>query len=287
MTTLGKILVIVNLLFSVVVGALLLFVYERRTNWSAAFRDLNRQYEVERRNAEAYRDRLQAQEADYDNEVKNLKKDKQDLEKDKEDLTGRLEAAKKLVKDQETKAGQADLNTRVALEEKERRRKEMEDLRKTLEAREQAILKLEEESKKNRQLYITADVDLKSTRERNEQLLAQNQDLMKDNERMRAGGGIAARSTTDTRRPPDDVEGVITEVDAKAGLVTISLGSDAGLSKGNTLEVYRLKPEPKYLGTIMLLDVRHHQAVGKPVSSQRSVQIQKGDKVATSIVAGR
>jgi hypothetical protein len=81
--------------------------------------------------------------------------------------------------------------------------------------------------------------------------------------------------------PPEGVKGSVTRVDEKSGLLTISVGSDAGLQKGHTLEVYRLKP-PKYLGTIRIVDVSPKEAVAQPVGKALDA-IQVGDEVASKI----
>jgi type II secretory pathway component GspD/PulD (secretin) len=60
--------------------------------------------------------------------------------------------------------------------------------------------------------------------------------------------------------PAIKVDGTIETVDKT--LVKISLGADHGVLKDHTLEVYRLKPEPKYLGRILVVDAdfRHSLA---------------------------
>ena len=81
--------------------------------------------------------------------------------------------------------------------------------------------------------------------------------------------------------PAKDVEGVIRQTNS-TGMVTISIGSDAGLVKGNTLEAYRTAPTPKYLGTIRILAVSPDHAVGQAVGRLAGV-IQPGDRVASRI----
>jgi hypothetical protein len=93
-------------------------------------------------------------------------------------------------------------------------------------------------------------------------------------------GGDPFRTTSSGRNTSPNVEGMIKAVDEKAGLVTISIGSDAGIAKDHTLDVYRLTPTPKYLGTVTILDVQPTEAVGKPQTKEK---IQAGDKVAGSI----
>jgi hypothetical protein len=82
----------------------------------------------------------------------------------------------------------------------------------------------------------------------------------------------------------DSVRGTITAVDAASGLVRISIGSDAGLNKGNTLEVFRVKPKPVYLGTITVIEVQAKEAVGKPLKSAKE-PLRVGDEVAGKLFA--
>jgi chromosome segregation ATPase len=86
----------------------------------------------------------------------------------------------------------------------------------------------------------------------------------------------------DKNPPKDPVEGEVKDIDEASGLLTVSLGSDTGLEKGHTLEVYRLQPAPKYLGTVRVVEVAPSKAVvkfvGKPLAPP-----EKGDKVASKI----
>jgi hypothetical protein len=86
------------------------------------------------------------------------------------------------------------------------------------------------------------------------------------------------------KNPPAQlVGGLVKEVDAQHGLVTISIGSNAGLVKGQTLEAFRLKPEAKYLGTIRILETTPHQAVAQPVGRMQA-KIEVGDMVASRVL---
>jgi hypothetical protein len=100
------------------------------------------------------------------------------------------------------------------------------------------------------------------------------------------GDALADRSVAAKvgKNPPvADVEGVITKVDSETGLVVISIGSDAGLQKGHTLEVFRLKPpEAKYLGTLRLMEVRPSESVGKMEGNKEAAQV--GDRVAGKLL---
>lgn len=97
-------------------------------------------------------------------------------------------------------------------------------------------------------------------------------------------GSLIDKLDNSTRKnpAPEDLEGVIKAIDPQSGLVTLSVGSDAGLHKGDTLEVYRLKPQPKYLGSVRILDVRPIEAVARPTSGTHA-RIEVGDQVAGRI----
>jgi hypothetical protein len=98
-----------------------------------------------------------------------------------------------------------------------------------------------------------------------------------------ASGISTSDQSAERRRPPENLEGTIKATDRQTGTVTVSIGSDAGLRKGHTLEVYRLKPNPTYLGTIQILDVRPTEAVAKPPTGGSRAVIEVGDQVTSSI----
>jgi hypothetical protein len=94
------------------------------------------------------------------------------------------------------------------------------------------------------------------------------------------------RETESRNPPPENVQGIVKQVDS-SGLMTISIGSDAGLSKGHTLEVFRFTgsgpSQSKYLGTIRILEVKAKEAVAKPVGRMAS-QPYVNDQVASRLI---
>ncbi len=95
------------------------------------------------------------------------------------------------------------------------------------------------------------------------------------------------RQSSGPKNPPaENVEGLVKNTDA-SGLLTITIGSDAGLTKGHTLELFRLNPEApsqsKYLGTIRILEVEAHQSVAQPVG-RLSTPPHRGDRVASRLL---
>ena len=118
-----------------------------------------------------------------------------------------------------------------------------------------------------------------------EQLRKELEDL-RTREEERNRPGLFKR---DENPPADSISGKVTAIEAATGLVRISIGSDAGLTKGHTLQVFRIDPIPaksKVLGTLEVLSVRPNDAVARPVR-QPAVPIKAGDSVAPRILQGR
>ena len=61
---------------------------------------------------------------------------------------------------------------------------------------------------------------------------------------------------------------------------------DDGVSEGHTLEVLRMQPEPRYLGTVRILEVSGAEAVGKFIRPPFSGDaVREGDDVASTVFA--
>ena len=146
-------------------------------------------------------------------------------------------------------------------------------------------VQLVESLKKGKELLdksIRSEIAMRSFKDRAERLAAVVEDLSKKNQALLNPGGTGRG--IERKPPPEDVEGIVKNSDARSGLATISIGSDAGLLKGHTLEVFRSKPKPFYLGQIKIVEVGPHEAVGKVVYPQYKKLIQANDEVASHIV---
>ena len=102
--------------------------------------------------------------------------------------------------------------------------------------------------------------------------------------------GSTSKDPNGLNPPTAYVKGTILKIHADdKTLVEISIGSDHGVVKNNTLEVYRLQPRPEYLGTIRIVDARHQNSVGRLMRAGTSTvrQLQEGDIVASSISANK
>jgi hypothetical protein len=84
--------------------------------------------------------------------------------------------------------------------------------------------------------------------------------------------------------PPETlVHGKIEVVDGD--LVLVTLGTDHGLNADNTLEAYRLKPAPKYLGMIRIVHAYERKSLGRfmKTGDAPAPKLEAGDLVASKL----
>lgn len=286
MTTLGKILVFVLFLVSLGVSAIISVDWLTRTRWAIGYNNVAAQLVRERESHVNTINRRNQLEAEKNAEVQQIKNEFKTL-------NDRLVMAENIAKAAELKRQNAEnqLAAQNAIIDKlktmnENREAEVKKIDALLS---EAVKKNTDLAKDNKELAekkVEFEIKTQSLKERNEQLVLQVQNLLKEAERIRLGE--AARSQRLVRNPPpEDIKGRIKAADPQSGLVTINLGSDSGLSKGNTLEVYRLAPKPTYLGTLRITDVRPNEAVGRLDGQQRRSTLQVGDEVASEILSRR
>lgn len=288
MNTMGKILVWVNLAFSLVTAGLIIVVFAARTNWKTAYDKAVANQKVAEANALTYHE--EAEETRRQTELERTKLADRLAQVEKEfnreaaenkNWVARYADLEKLSKNVAVVSGSTT-------EELARRASEVDQLKARVIDRDNRMLEMQKEKDEFRHRAVAAELNLKSEQERNSQLLAEVERAHQATTvRAPATGGTPTnRVTPDRYPPPEDVEGIVTQVDPQTGYITLSIGSDAGLRKNNTLEVYRLKPEPKYLGTVQILDVRPKESVAKPIGTRR-ITILPGDTVAKDVLSKR
>lgn len=292
MTIVGKILVFVNLVFSLAVGGLVIVAYATRANWQEAYANKEAQFKaVENDRNQAVAD-LDAAKKNYDAAVAALAKERDDAvlardaaKKEAAAATGELATIK-----QKERGSAAD--NKAVLEASSSRKDQVKELETALEKVREDYRKVIDDKNKERQARIVAEVESKTYKARNLELEDQVRDMAKELAKSKLGRGgptnVVARKRGEDNPPPADVEGRIVSTDASSDLVKISIGSDDGLAQGHTLKVFRFDPVPeqsKYLGTIEILSVRPHEAVGRPVS-RPTTPLRQGDRVAARIQLG-
>jgi hypothetical protein len=314
MTAVGKILVFFTLIFSLIDGGFVVVVYISQTHWAAEYNDLKKRYEVADASNAAYQTELKKA-SDYAKSFNDQVLRDGDLEKaaglkTDDDQPVKLKKIKDVIK---ATLADADVQKGLAAEA----RKELSDAKQKIAAsdavataQDAEVKKRQEESKMTRDLLaaetkknldavaafskehdesVANSILAKSAQARLAQLAEENDRLAKENQKLAPGGKYlppAPKTTDSAYTPAENVHGRIREV-GRDGLVKISLGSDAGLVKGNTLEVYSLNTQSpdlsKYLGRIKIIQVTATEAVAEPVRKP-SRPLQIGDEVSGKIL---
>ena len=289
MTTVGKILVFLNLIFSLVVGGFVAFAYVARTNWVAEYKKLDDANRVLAADARAYQSELQKATQDADARV--AKKDAE-LKNAQQDL----DAANRVVAQLRDELGKMNSRNQhetalstISNTEVQKRQEDVAQLRDTLRKERDANNALSKLNAELKDQATVAQIERRSVQDQNNRLEKQVQQMARDMARMRANGGSTTMARAGGKNPPsENVEGLVKTTDS-SGLMTLTIGSDAGLARGHTLELFRLNPttpsQSRYLGTVRILEAEAHQAVAQPVGRLSSPP-QRGDRVASRILGG-
>jgi hypothetical protein len=288
MTAVGKILVFLNLILALVVGGFVVFTYVARTKWVEAVKGLQDQNRVLTASAETFKSEALKAQQDADAKVAKGLAEKKKVEDDlatqvavNEELRGDL------VKERKKSIGE-NANSTLSLAEVTKRQEDVAKLRENLDKETKENNRLVKDNVALKDEAAEARIDRQAAMDMNKRLEGQLQQMARDMAKMRASGGSTTTARAGTKNPPSEsVEGLIKTTDA-SGLMTITIGSDAGLAKNHTLEVFRLSSIPsqsKYLGTVRVLEVTPTQAVCQPVG-RMTAPPQAGDHVASRILGG-
>jgi hypothetical protein len=322
MTVVGKILVFLNLIFSVAVGAFAVMSYTAGSNHAKGYEELKKQYAVVAASGEQYKkenELLREQSRTFREVITKRGIKEADVKADEyggtmakrvvavieardstiEELKGQLKIAKETATKRDGDVGAADRKADASTTDVVRSRKEIEDMRKSMTTLSTKNGELAGKLSTAIDLRVQAELKANTLEDQVRSLEESQKDLMRELQRMRSpvasreggpapppGGDRKGRPRTGDRDnpPPENVEGTVKKVD-RTGLITISVGRDSGLEKGNTLHIFRLGTTPKYIGKIVLVEVQAKQAVGQ-VQGRPSATIRVNDTVASSILGG-
>jgi hypothetical protein len=304
MTVVGKILAWLNLAFSITVGVFLVMDYTSRTHWVDAYEKLKQKYQVVQASSVAFKaeaDQLAKDKQDLNNTLRTVAGDLAEI-KNAEDaarkaaamlrdrgnlineLKGQLATAKDQLNAERTKVKQYETTSTVFQQDNQRRLVDSDKLRQILKAETDKNIQLTRDMNEMRDRAVAAEIQARAFKDMNGRLEAQLQDMARDMTRMRANAGSAAGGANrGLNPPPDNVEGLVRR--AEGNLVTITIGSDAGLQRGHTMEVFRYGQNPRYIGRIRIVEVTPTQAVGQ-ATGRLTAPMQVGDRVASRILGG-
>jgi hypothetical protein len=282
MTFVGKILVIIIMVFALFFLAITTVVFTTETNWKkmatdqgAQIKKLNETISTTKADADSAKVELDKVKLSHKTDLATWDTAKAALEAQNRDrqteITGQrmnletsLTKSLAAVREAEARKSETDL-LRTQLKDVQQQANEFK-LRQTELNDEIRILQRELEVAKNNNKNLREQVARLAT-------VLRTHNLSADTERI-------ARMDN-----PPDVEGHINRVDGRNSRVQISIGSDDGLVVGNTLDMYRLtQPEPGYIGKIQVDAVDPDSAVGHVIgNTHQGKKIREGDIVTTKI----
>jgi hypothetical protein len=287
MTALGKIFCILVLILSLVQGAFAVLLYIPHTHWPTQYAELEKRYKVAQASADQSAAEAQKAKADSDRAVAEQVAANKKLEEELVSQRGENTNLRNNAQQAELARAQANAAKEAAKVEVERIQADVEHLKGTLKKQMEANTELVTQNNTLRQEKVAADIKANTLSDRNKQMEEKLQDLARDLARLKSPAAATGVGAKAGKNPPaDSIEGLVRQVDG--GLVKITIGSDAGLLKGHTLEVYRLSSVPeqsKYLGTIRIIDVSNTEAVGQP-TGRMAAPMEVGDRVASRILGG-
>ncbi|MFQ3651414.1 MAG: hypothetical protein SNJ75_13875, partial [Gemmataceae bacterium] len=278
MTTVGKLLVIMNLVFSLVVGAFAVMDYTTRTHWAEGYKKLETQYTVAAGQAATFRSQLEQlsnEKAQLNAELaKAGGAELQDADSSKiaskaiavlEARARAIDNLKKDLRDRDTRMAQLELKvktlegtTSISVEDVNRRAADQAKLVEQIKTERTRNDQLVKEKNDLLDAKTAAEIDRDAYKDRATSLAAEVARLEKDLVTARAlasGMGASGRlpGTLAKSPPPSNVEGLVKKVDNN--LITISIGSDDGIQRGHELSVFRLGTNPKYIGMVRIVEV--------------------------------
>lgn len=290
MSFVGKILVVVQLVLSVLFVSFAAAVNTAHVNW--------------RKEALKHQDQVKKVQGELNDEKQNLETSKAQFKTDTDKAEARATAA-------EAKNVDLEEQLKKALEEVKNAQRESAVANEQAQiAREEAKFRREEtvtQREDNTRLLASRDELFKSRRDLSDQLEASKVDLdvaRARNKELLQQLALRDRKLSELGISPDDpalvanislpprVEGKVTGVQAvktvgRSELIEISLGSDAGLVKGHELFVWRsglsAGGKVKYLGKIRIDSTEKDRAVATVLEKDRGGEIQKGDNVSTRL----
>jgi len=281
MTTVGKILVLFIMAFSLILSAISSVVFTTSKNWKAAT-------ETEKQNVAELTTKLKDEEArklaaqkDLDTQTTNY----QALAKQLNDKIASVEEQNKLAQQQiTTAAGQvatAQQNAKTALDEAEANRKETLQLRDQKAAVEQQAnefkLHLAELNDKIREMERALETATKNGVDLRER-------VAKYSSLLRSNGLSDDIAQIKGLESPPPVVGEVTRVDPTNRKIESSIGSNDGLVPGHELYIVRTSPRPEYIGKAKVLSVDPNQSVLQVIGgTYQGKKIQESDIVSSTI----
>lgn len=292
MTIVGKILVFLNLVFSLLVGGLVIFAYTARTNWAVYAEKEKTARQATEANRNQLINEIRDIRRDRDNLVTELTVERENSGKIKQDRDTEIASLKEEYKKLEANLAAQTINVESTAVASAVREKEVDELLGILKTTQDRVVDLEKEVRAEREEKNRVLVRETFYRARSSALENQLKDAVRDLEQAqqlaRSAGATPAggdRSRGEDNPPEGYLEGRVLSVDGTGNYIRISLGRDAGVKLGHTFEVFRLGEDATYLGKVQITSVDTRQALARRLKT-RADRIRTGDQVASRIRVG-
>jgi vacuolar-type H+-ATPase subunit I/STV1 len=286
MTFVGKILVILIMLFSVLFLGFSTVVFTTATNWKAKSEELTKKSAELNKNLNS----AKAQLAQAETQLKTAQDEhkKQILEKDKRigDLTKQTADAEAEMASARSSLEVAQNNAKVSLAEATARKGEIDVLNETLE-----------KAQKQANEFNSQNIELKDNirvLERSKTAAEQNAKDLRTYVAKTAAylrfKGIPFENIDrfDATTVPPAVEGLVKEVNLTRRSMEITIGEDDGLKPGQELYVFRVQPRAEYIGKIKIVTVYPDKAVADVIGNTvNGKKVQEGDIVSSTFFNSR
>ncbi len=285
MSTVGKVLVVAQIGFSILLMAFAAGVSSVQTNWKA-------------REATAQKDLAKAK-ATLSTTQSNFEKFRNAAAATEKDLRNAADKARGEADAAKTKNRQLQAQVTQARTELENTRAEADIAGQEARARREEAVNLRDI---NAQLHASRDQLITQNRQQADKIVnldqaaktmvAKSNDILNENATLKKfirvkGFDPDPQQLAGLVEPPPVLETVVlnTKKGGRNGqdLVEIDMGSDVGLAKGHKLYVYRADGKGKYLGAIRLEMVDYRTAVGVMIQSTKNGEIKRGDIVTTKL----
>jgi hypothetical protein len=287
MTILGKMMAIFVLILSFAQGALTVMLFASSSQWVAQNKTLANQVKTASASAGQFQDQVEQVRAEAKNEKAALDARIAKLNQDLKSEIALREGAERQLSDEKQKVLVAESTSRQAINDAKLRQADNDRMIGVVKERDKQIGDLVISNKKEREDRLNAEIAMKTAVQRAQAMEERLRDAVMEiaKQKNQASGTTTTSAKTNSPNPPsENVEGLVSDAD-KSGLIEITIGSDAGLKEGNTMEAYRIAAVPsqsQYLGMIRIRKVFPNKAVAEPVG-RMAAPLQRGDHVASRL----
>jgi len=280
MSGIGKVFVVLNLVFSlVIVGAAAVYLSHAK-NWKDQHDSVNTVFTAEKKAWDTARSELTTQVDNWEKDANSKQNDVERLELQVSDLDGQLKSEKndnQQLRDDLTKFQNTLNDFQTNMNNLNSRNNELVDQNSTLRTE---ALDAKEAERKAKENLIRVQGELASSQEQINSLEQRVTAIDKEKETLTNQLEVAKKQGFDINAliAPPEISAYVQEVDTELGFVVLSVGSDDKVKKGFVFHVYRGK---SYLGEVQVDDVYPDSCAAHVKFIVKNEQFQVNDKATT------